>query len=193
MGVSLLNEVMAKESEFLDAAKNGKDKLVTDLLGLYPYLVNVKGKGPHGTTAVELAAEQDVRGSHLDVVDVLIKAGADFTLLADREVSRGVADKLDAKMGLKETELRQAARQGFVKKVRCLLQSYSRLKPDVTDTHGNAPLHLASRNGHIETARYLVDAKAHPWLKNGDGKTPLDLAQSGKTPAHKEIEKILLA
>lgn len=53
-----------------------------------------------------------------------------------------------------------------------------------------SPLHEAAGNNHPQIVRLLLDQGANPLLKNGDGKTPLDLAL-GK--GHAQVAEMLRA
>ena len=50
---------------------------------------------------------------------------------------------------------------------------------NVADRHGNRALHIAARNGNIQTIQLLVDCGADVNALNEDGQTPLHTAHSG--------------
>ena len=52
------------------------------------------------------------------------------------------------------------------------------------------PLHQAARQGHAQVARLLLEAGADPALRDGDGKTPEDLANER---GHAEVAELLRA
>lgn len=54
----------------------------------------------------------------------------------------------------------------------------------------NTPLHLASSNGHVDTAKFLLQSGADPHLGNNFGATPLHLAT---IHGHVETVKLLLS
>jgi len=53
-------------------------------------------------------------------------------------------------------------------------------EPNVPNTHGDMPLHLAARHGHHVVLRRLVEAGADPALGNPKGETPLHAAAQHK-------------
>jgi len=53
-------------------------------------------------------------------------------------------------------------------------------EPDVPNTRGDMPLHLAARHGHHVVLRRLVEAGADPALGNPKGETPLHVAAQHK-------------
>ena len=61
---------------------------------------------------------------------------------------------------------------------------------NATDEDGNTPLHLAAINGHTETVRALINAKADVNLANNDGSTPL---HRSAIHGHTEAAQALLA
>ena len=52
---------------------------------------------------------------------------------------------------------------------------------DEPDPHGDAPLHVAIRNGHLETVRRLILAGADVNQAAGDGRLPLRIARESAT------------
>lgn len=53
---------------------------------------------------------------------------------------------------------------------------------------GYTALHVADRKGHLEVVKLLLDRKADPHAKDGDGNTPLAEARSNK---HDQVVKLL--
>jgi ankyrin repeat protein len=49
---------------------------------------------------------------------------------------------------------------------------------EAKDNYGWTPLHYASANNHIETAKLLLDAGADLNIEDEDGETPLYLART---------------
>ena len=63
--------------------------------------------------------------------------------------------------------------------------------PDQCDYLGNSALHLASRNGHMNTATYLVSMGCNLWALDNDFHTPLDVAGlNNRTTIVKYLDKI---
>ena len=50
----------------------------------------------------------------------------------------------------------------------------------MADNNGNTSLHRAAKKGHLFVVMTLIAAKANFFLKNNEGKTPLDLAKNKK-------------
>lgn len=171
------------------AAKNGSGTMIEQLLaaGANPSLAL-----PMGETVLMTAA----RSGAATGVRALIQAGADVNVA---EESRG------------QTALMWAAAQGHVEVVRALtdaganLEARSNIRPMlmyVDATNGGAfdqgvmeqlggytPLLFAARNGHIETARLLLQAGASTESQAGNGASPLVIAvHSG----HTQLTRLLL-
>lgn len=51
---------------------------------------------------------------------------------------------------------------------------------DVTNDHGNTPIHNAVRKGHTKVVKVLLENGADLSIKNVKGKTPIDLAYGSK-------------
>jgi ankyrin repeat protein len=48
---------------------------------------------------------------------------------------------------------------------------------DAASAAGWTPLHYVAHNGDIETAKFLLDRHAKRDVRNGDGKTPYEIAE----------------
>ena len=57
-----------------------------------------------------------------------------------------------------------------------LLLRHRDIDSNAVDLNGNAPLHMACSNGHVEPARLLLQSRANHLFKNLRGETPLHLA-----------------
>ncbi|KAL7828658.1 hypothetical protein SRHO_G00322920 [Serrasalmus rhombeus] len=67
-----------------------------------------------------------------------------------------------------------AARDGYVDMLEVLVTYGADV--NLQDSDGNLPLHLASREGHLNAVRYLAPLTAWPFLRNREDFTPLDVA-----------------
>ena len=61
--------------------------------------------------------------------------------------------------------------------------------PNARDNDGNTPLHLASRNGHVEVAEMLLDLGVDPNARNNYNTIPLHFASQG---GHLKLVQMLL-
>ena len=101
-----------------------------------------------------------------------------------QELSRQVAEMSEEEA---PDELLECARYGEVDAVRSLLDAY----PDIINTvdgNGSTALHKACANGHVSTAKLLIQRGAST-LKNQSGNTPLHWAA---TSGHEQIVHLLL-
>src|ERR1700733_11272370 len=137
---------MPHETEFIEAAKNGDTATVISLLDIDPLLVNTAGE--YDKTALHWAAEKN------DAVTaaVLIDAGADIEVKtswgatplewAGVMSSNTVADLL-IERGAQGYNVKTAAALGKLADVKKIIENGG---DDISPA-----LHLAARNGHIET------------------------------------------
>ena len=127
--------------------------------------VDVAKTDLYGNTALHLAARED----HADVVQLLIDAGAD----------------IESSMGY--TPLCAASSEGALDAVKLLVRAGANVC--VADEEGNTCLMLASREGHIDTVRYLVSLpQMNSHKTNNEGNTALDMATSEH---HVEVVQVL--
>ena len=68
----------------------------------------------------------------------------------------------------------EAAREGSVDTVRALMRA--QVNVNLVDEHGNLPLHLASKGGHLLVVQLLVTRTAYPRATNDLGYTAAQLA-----------------
>uniref|UniRef100_A0A8D0KG34 Ankyrin repeat domain 6 n=1 Tax=Salvator merianae TaxID=96440 RepID=A0A8D0KG34_SALMN len=126
-----------------------------------------EGAERHGRTALHLAA---YRG-HLQVVQILLKAGCDVDLQDDGD----------------QTALHRATVVGNTDVVAALIHEGSAL--DRQDKDGNTALHEAAWHGFSQSAKLLVKAGANVLARNKAGNTPLHLACQN---SHSESVRVLL-
>ena len=127
-------------------------------------LVNQPGANAGGNQGSEYPLHLAIRAEQADLVDALLKAGAnpDLKSIRSGEYSRGNFDRLDAKTGAKEA---------------------------VTPEH-RAPLFLCVESGDIELAQLLLNGGCDVNTTDGDGCTPLYCALEEE---QEEMAEALLA
>lgn len=126
---------------------------------------NINARAPTGETALMLASyfsDEASRGSHEQVVRVLVEAGASL----ENEPHH-------------YTPLSYAAYQGHNRIVRYLLERGARVDGDAEDgvTYVNTPLMMAAIQGHMDTAMWLLRAGADARVRIYLGSTAAELAQ----------------
>ena len=121
------------DTGLIAASREGHTETVRYLVGLGQVDVDQVG-GTDTTTALHEAGGQN----HVDVVQVLIDAGADI-------------EKKDSD---ERTPLHLAFMEGCLDTVKVLVRAGAKLSG--TDRYGDTCLIAASREGHTETVRYLV-------------------------------------
>ena len=67
-----------------------------------------------------------------------------------------------------------AAACGMTKTLAALLDAGAEVDP--IDKNKTTPLHLAAKNGHVDTVQYLLDHEANIRLTDTDGNNALELA-----------------
>ncbi|EMO65136.1 ankyrin repeat protein [Leptospira borgpetersenii serovar Pomona str. 200901868] len=95
-----------------------------------------------------------------------------------------------------ETPLHKAGYRGYDKVVELLLEHGAKVNtPTVVikqippmSSGGDTPLHYAVLSGKLSTAKILLEHGADKTIKDGDGKTPLDIA---KKKGDKELIELL--
>jgi ankyrin repeat protein len=145
------------------ASRNGQSAVVRFLLTRRPIL---DFRGFIGGTALHWA----YYGASRAVIAMLLEAGADPTL-RDAEyrcTPRAFGICVAASWGLPRLVERSLQLDGSL--------------VNVLDGRGT-PLHEAARAGEVVIARMLLDAGAEPGVRDGDGQTPLDLAERQKHDA----------
>ncbi|MGV9377155.1 ankyrin repeat domain-containing protein [Nonomuraea sp. NPDC003707] len=119
-------------------------------------------------------------GSHPDDLYDDCVAIARMLIDAGIDVERVTSDK--------QTPLSHAASRGTAE-ITELLIATKRVDLDSRDKDGVSPLHYASRHGHIDPVRLLLEAGANPNITENYGFTPLhEAAENG----HAEVARVLL-
>lgn len=139
-------------ADFHALIKSGDVQQVRELLNRHKSFVNMTDA--LGRSPLHLA----VISGHLNIVNVLIKAGADVN----------ATDRLKSL-----SPLHYAAFNNFPKIMLFLLSRGALI--DVQDTEGNRPLHFAAANGCRSTVEILLNHRAHPGVWNKNWQTPLHL------------------
>ncbi len=123
-----------------------------------------------------------VISGHKDMVEMLIRRGANFT--------RYYGHYLIADTARQDTLLHLAAHFGHKDIVLLLLEhdKYDRSLIDKIDGRRNTALHLAAAQGHEEIVRILMDQGFDPLAKGENGKTALGFAHQG---GHEKIVALL--
>ncbi|HEV7645188.1 MAG TPA: ankyrin repeat domain-containing protein [Pyrinomonadaceae bacterium] len=185
------------ETEFIEAAKSGDTATVLSLLDVDPELVSAAGD--HDKTALHWAAEMD------DSVTaaVLLDAGADIEARTDWGAtplewaavmgSEQVADLLLGR-GARGYNIVTAAGLGKISDVQTLTESATQPNGEpnaepVANEMVSQALHLAARNGHVETVAYLLGQGGDIDAKGFFGATGLHWAAMG---GHKEMVDFLV-
>jgi ankyrin repeat protein len=184
---------MTQETQFIEAAKSGDTATVLSLLDVDPELVSAAGD--HDKTALHWAAEMD------DSVTaaVLLDAGADIEARTDWGAtplewaavmgSEQVADLLLGR-GAYGYNIVTAAGLGKISDVRTFTEAATEpnAEPVAKETISQA-LHLAARNGQVETVAYLLERGGDINAKGFFGATGLHWAAMG---GHKEMVDFLV-
>ena len=98
--------------------------------------------------------------SNIEIVETLVKHGADINLAND----------------LEETPLLHAVCNGKIEIVRALVAN--RAEVDKTDFYGRSPLYFAAQKGHQIIVEILLNAGANPNMQDQAGRTVLSRAVS---------------
>jgi ankyrin repeat protein len=168
---------VAMAAEIHDAVRDGDAAAVSRLLKKDPKLVNLPDED-HAATPLHLAVD----AGNLDLVRILLKAGASVTLKTDD------ADPEASAMGCRP--LHYAAIFGNVDVAKALVgrkadvnaaQVPTGLRPlhlavangDISDQGDWSPLHHAALNGAVGVVRLLLDHRGPVEVANSLGNTPL--------------------
>uniref|UniRef100_A0A1I7T8N9 Osteoclast-stimulating factor 1 n=1 Tax=Caenorhabditis tropicalis TaxID=1561998 RepID=A0A1I7T8N9_9PELO len=80
------------------------------------------------------------------------------------------------------TPLYWAAHGGHTASVGVLLED-KKVAVSVQNKLGDTPLHAAAYKGHVECVRMLLAASSNPFIRNQDGKLPLDVTKDADVAA----------
>lgn len=167
-----------KKSALHLAAMKGNLNIVTSLLS---HKARAGAKDMTGSTPLHYAAA----GGHGSIVSALLQSLKN-TGLEERNT-------------WKKTPLHVAAEKGHQSVVALLLQAGANINS--TDQNKDTPLHCAVRGGHQEVVKALTAwgqgsqlghlKKVNLQATNSVGKTPLQVAETEKTPEHENIATLL--
>ncbi|TGK28210.1 ankyrin repeat domain-containing protein [Leptospira gomenensis] len=190
--LSIVEYFLNREADFLK--KNSEGRTVLHLTSLHNdfeildlFLEKeetksiLENRDADGNTALLLASSHD----SVECLERLLKIGADplkrnasgKTGLeeADRQKYHHVVKILKKVL----TELLfLAAEEGDEEKTQQIISLG--ISPNSIDKEGNTPLHSSVANDRISLVRLLLESNASPFLKNLDGKSPLDLAKESE-------------
>jgi ankyrin repeat protein len=158
-----------RNRQLLDAAREADVETVKRLL-TGTATADINARTPDKMTALYRTVLWDKRGCE-EVVDVLLKHGADYTIRDADE----------------ETPLWRAVAEGTAENVRRLLEKD--LNVDAVNIGGIPMLYRAAKTGNKEVLNMLLEKKPNLEAKGADGETPLWRAVEG---GDEEIVRCLL-
>ena len=159
-----------------------------------------------GTTALHHAAD----AGHLDIVEDLLKQGADIGIkaplhgvplnLAQKNLRRAIDFNKKNEVRdrcnmicclLKNSSIHRAAQEGDVTRVKYLYEEHG-IDAMVANKYGMTPLHLAAVGGHALTARYLYEIGGEKALqaRNNLGQLPVDIAKGDVVDVLEETHRL---
>lgn len=153
----------AAEMEFIEAAQDGKSKLVRAFIDAG---INVNAKDPRQRTALKAATFNN----HDEIVKLLIDAGANVNIIYETNT----------------TCLMDAAAAGNEKIVQILLDAGADV--DLSGARGLTALMYAALFGYKDIVKLLITAGANINAISNNGKTALSMAESNK---HNDVADIL--
>ena len=127
-----------------------------------------------------------------DVLDVLIAAGARVHSIEEAAAAGDVTSWLapDTPLDARIRALVMAADHQRLDVIDRLIAAGTAV--DATDdAFGGHALRTAAQNGRPASLQRLLDHGAGPNLRDGEGRTPLDLSRAGTSTGHREVEAIL--
>ena len=166
-----LLRVLDDRFPLIKAASEGRTEEVEKLLKISAFKKDIDGQhDKDGSTALIHSAEK----GHVEIMDLLLKAGADPNLPDFKGRS----------------PLIHSASRGKKNAVEKLL-SVEGLEVNAEDKYGRTAFTHAAKNGHVEIMDLLLKASADPFHKSFKGQTPLMYsARAGKTNAVKKLLQI---
>lgn len=159
----VVNVRQASAGELLQAVKND------DINQVYYILKSGKANINAQDTGGETALIRDVRYGNLEITKYLIESGADVNI---KSKDYGTA-------------LIWASIRGYLEIVDLLIKNGANVN-DINDKSGTTALIGASREGDWETVKILIENGADVNIKNSDGETALDMAQT------EEVREVLI-
>ena len=126
-----------------------------------------------------------------EVVDVLMAAGARIHGIEEAAAAGDVTDWLAG--ATPEARIRALVMAADHQRVEVIDRLVAAGTPvDTADeAFGGHPLRTAAANGRPASVRRLLEHGAEPNLRDGQGRTPLDLSRTGDSTGHREVEAIL--
>lgn len=128
-----------------------------------------RGKLCHWIYAGDSVLHLAAAGYRVEIVRVLLKAGADPNTIGKFRNATPLHYATDSGAGLRTWN---DAKQ--VETVRCLLEAGAKI--DAQDKNGATPLHRAVRTRGAAAVRFLLEAGANPLVRNKPGSMPFHLA-----------------
>ena len=138
------------------AAENGSFQIIKKLLKSPSLQPDINYKGPDKKTPLYAAASE----GHNEIVQILLRNGAD---VETRTINL-------------RTPLHITSIRGDLSTTKTLVKHKANV--NTTDTYGNTPCHYASQYGNGEVLAYLLKFNPKLYIKNGESKTPIDVAQN---------------
>ena len=146
-------------TKLFDATEKGEIEKVNEILHEQQVLIDKENE--HGLTLLGIAAHY----GQYEVVKSLIKHGAEINALSHSNLS----------FIPKNTAL-HAAIAGVKSKEVIEFLLTNGAEPNITDSEGNTPLHIAAFEGNIAIAELLIKNGAKT-KHNNSGKTPIEIAE----------------
>ncbi|AZL15206.1 ankyrin repeat domain-containing protein [Rickettsiales endosymbiont of Stachyamoeba lipophora] len=162
------------------AAQEGYIETVKILLnkGTNPNITNKEGR----TALDQTITNNNSTPENIKLVEILLEQGADPTI-ANKYKYTAVSKANDYK------------KDGFLEPLlKHMASNHQKNINQALDPFGNTALHLAAKNGLLDSIKSLVVAGAQPNITNNEGRTALDLTitNNDSTPKNIKLVEILL-